>query len=390
MSEYQYYEFQAIDKPLDEEALDELGRLSSRAIITPTSFVNEYNYGDFRGNPLKLMEKYFDAFIYVTNWGIRKLMFKIPKSAVDFEQAKAYCLGENSTFYEKKEHLIFEFSSHTEDYDWEEGEGWLSSLISLRSDLLNGDLRCLYLGWLSNIQYSQIDDEIEPSIPPNLQNLSGPLKSFADFIRLDDDLIHVASENSVSEDVSINHSELAAWIAKIPEKDKNSLLYRLINRDNPHLPMELKRRFLKETSDQKEIVQNSLRTIEELRTKAEVYYEEQKRISAEKKAAEKARREKEEKIGREKYLNSLASKETETWATINENIAEKKASAYDQAVTLLVDLYDLSKRNKKEKEFIDKMKLISEEHCKKQAFIRRLKEVGLLWKNVPVLPNLIP
>jgi len=47
MSEYQYYEFQAIDKPLDKKAVQALRTLSSRAQITPTSFVNEYNWGDF-------------------------------------------------------------------------------------------------------------------------------------------------------------------------------------------------------------------------------------------------------------------------------------------------------------------------------------------------------
>ena len=33
MSEYQYYEFRAIDRPLDEEEIDELGELSTRAEI---------------------------------------------------------------------------------------------------------------------------------------------------------------------------------------------------------------------------------------------------------------------------------------------------------------------------------------------------------------------
>jgi hypothetical protein len=47
MSEYQYYEFQTIDKPLDKKAVQALRTLSSRAQITPTSFVNEYNWGDF-------------------------------------------------------------------------------------------------------------------------------------------------------------------------------------------------------------------------------------------------------------------------------------------------------------------------------------------------------
>jgi len=53
VSEYQYYEFLALDKPLTDEQRAELRKLSSRAEITATRFVNEYNYGDFRGNPEK-------------------------------------------------------------------------------------------------------------------------------------------------------------------------------------------------------------------------------------------------------------------------------------------------------------------------------------------------
>jgi hypothetical protein len=47
--------------------MDELRRYSSRAQITPSSFVNVYNYGDFRGDPDELIEKYFDAFLYLAN-----------------------------------------------------------------------------------------------------------------------------------------------------------------------------------------------------------------------------------------------------------------------------------------------------------------------------------
>ena len=51
MSEYQYYEFLALDRPLTDEQRAELRKLSSRADITATRFVNEYSYGDFRGSP---------------------------------------------------------------------------------------------------------------------------------------------------------------------------------------------------------------------------------------------------------------------------------------------------------------------------------------------------
>ena len=71
MSEYQYYEFQAVDKPLTEKDMEILRDLSTRAQITPTGFVNEYHWGDFKGDPLKLVAKYFDAFLYWCWYGCR-------------------------------------------------------------------------------------------------------------------------------------------------------------------------------------------------------------------------------------------------------------------------------------------------------------------------------
>lgn len=50
MSEYQYYAFQAIDRPLDKAAQMDLRDLSSRARITATSFTNSWQGGDFKGD----------------------------------------------------------------------------------------------------------------------------------------------------------------------------------------------------------------------------------------------------------------------------------------------------------------------------------------------------
>ena len=41
MSEYQYYAFQAIDRPLSAHEMKRLRGISSRAEITPVSFINE-------------------------------------------------------------------------------------------------------------------------------------------------------------------------------------------------------------------------------------------------------------------------------------------------------------------------------------------------------------
>jgi hypothetical protein len=55
VSEYQYYEFLAVDRPLDAKALAAVRALSTRARITPTSFVNTYQWGDFKGDPRALV-----------------------------------------------------------------------------------------------------------------------------------------------------------------------------------------------------------------------------------------------------------------------------------------------------------------------------------------------
>jgi len=87
MSKYQYYEFQAIDRPLSKSEMAELRAISTRATITPSRFMNVYNFGDFKGNPSVLLERYFDAFLYEANWGTRELMFRLPKRLLDAETA---------------------------------------------------------------------------------------------------------------------------------------------------------------------------------------------------------------------------------------------------------------------------------------------------------------
>lgn len=69
MSEYQYYEFQALERPLSQREMRELRKYSTRAIITDTRFVNHYEGGDFEGDASLWMQKYFDAFLYYANWG---------------------------------------------------------------------------------------------------------------------------------------------------------------------------------------------------------------------------------------------------------------------------------------------------------------------------------
>ncbi len=380
MSEYQYYEFQAIDKPLNEKGLHALRNLSSRAQITPTSFVNTYNWGDFKGEPLTLMEKYFDAFLYVANWGTHWFMLKVPRRLINVDLIKKYCIEEGTTIHEKGESLILEFNSETDDYEWEEGEGWLSSLISLRSDIIRGDYRCLYLAWLFCAQNGEVDDdELEPPVPPNLGDLNAPLKTFVDFMRIDTDLIAVAAENSASKDRQNEHqNELKSWINNLPESEKDEILFRLVKEHDPHLGTELMHRFQQAVSVKDNYTTGKKpRTVEYLVTKAEAYAAERESRIAEQKAKERARKEREKAITRKKYLNDLAKREDKVWKKVDDLIETRRQSDYDEAVNLLVDLRDLSKKINKDSIFKEKVKSIHEKHSRKSSFVRRLTNVGL-------------
>jgi hypothetical protein len=112
VSEYQYYEFLALDRPLTGIQRAELRSISSRAEITATRFVNEYEWGDLKGDPREMVERYFDAFLYLANWGTRRLMLRLPRGMLDAETARQYCYTDTASIIETDTHLILSLYLH--------------------------------------------------------------------------------------------------------------------------------------------------------------------------------------------------------------------------------------------------------------------------------------
>ena len=79
MSEFQYVGFRAIDAPLDDDQLHYMESQSSRGEITRWSFDNTYHYGDFRGNAVEMLRRGYDLHLYYANFGIRKVMIRLPQ-----------------------------------------------------------------------------------------------------------------------------------------------------------------------------------------------------------------------------------------------------------------------------------------------------------------------
>ncbi len=380
MSEYQYYEFQAIDRPLTEQEMRELRAYSTRATITPTLFTNHYEWGSFKGNPSTWMEKYFDAFFYFANWHTYELMFRLPRRVLDPDLVKEYCRGGIGRARTKGDFVILEFSVENEVYGdgSDDGSGWLSSLLPLRADLVTGDYRMLYLAWLLSAQAGELNDETpEPPVPPGLGTLTVPLKTFAEFLCLDQNIIAAAAVDSAVQAEPPSDAEFAQWVTALPESEKTAWLMRLVGGQGVHLRTELLKAFCA-AQGQVSVPAGQPRCVGELLEVATRLAEARQQREAERAACERARREQEAAAAREKRLASLAKREPEAWGQIDALIATKRPGDYDAAVCLLKDLAELGQKRGRQAEVRDRLTRLRQEHARKPTLLKRLKTAGLL------------
>jgi hypothetical protein len=239
----------------------ELRTISTRARITPAGLQNEYNFGDFKGDPLELMEQYFDAFVYVANWGTNRFMVRLPRAVIDPEAARAYGTANDEVtedgliVHDKGDVVILEFiSQDDEGGGWiedEEAEAWMPALLPLRAELANGDLRALYLAWLAaaaTSEFEEMEEEVvEPPVPPGLGQLSASLQALASFLRVNDKLLAVAATRSPAMPKAPSPDDLQRWIASLPTAEKDALLLTLAG-NGPQAQAEITRRFHQATT----------------------------------------------------------------------------------------------------------------------------------------------
>lgn len=377
MSEYQYYEFLAIDRPLDAPQQRELRALSTRARITSTRLVNTYHWGDFKGDPRLLMARYFDASLYLANWGTRRLMLRLPTSLLGVEVASRYAATDSACAWSAGDQVILELTSEKEDEYWEEGaEDSLSSIIPVRSELAGGDRRLLYLAWLLSVDAGELGEkELEPAVPPGLATLSASLQTLVEFLRLDEDLLSVAAEASKPLDpTEPSATELTAWVTRFPEEEKDALLARLAS-GAPHPGMELARRFRGERDGSGD--EKGRRTAAELQDAALRHREQRARLAAERRAQEQARREHAHAAARERHLAALAPRQDQAWEQVYAAIGTRQPARYDEAVELLGNLWMVSERERRREAFDRRLVELRQQHSKKQSLLQRLERAGL-------------
>jgi hypothetical protein len=353
----------------------ELRSFSTRARITPTSFVNDYQWGDFKGDEDAWMEKYFDAFLYFANWGTRVFRLRLSSRLLDPKIAELYCVSDSASVRVHKGNTILTFHSEEEESEWPEEEDALSVLIPIRTQLAQGDVRALYVGWLLCAQTGELEEEeTEPPVPPGLGELDGSLERLVDFLRLDTDLLEVAAAASPPLRVpTLTRQAIRTWIAGQPLAGKDDYLERFIA-EEPAVGVELQRRIVGRNSA---VASREPRAGSTLLRMAQELGDERRRAAAARAEAERERREAESAAARSKYLGELIRKEPAVWREIANLIATKHPASYDRAVGLLVDLRDAVAAYGGDASFLTRLRALRREHERKPSLLARIEGAGL-------------
>jgi hypothetical protein len=384
MSEYQYYEFVAIDEPLTPKQMAELRSRSSRASITPTSFVNDYQWGNLKGDSADWMRRYFDAHVYVANWCNCCLYLRVPKDAFDAETLQVFETESVFSVDQTNTHWLLEWTlSESDNYDRfaeEDGRGWIGRLIPLRDELLRGDTRSLYLGWLAGVSAGEVDEKTaEPPPPPGLSRLTAAQHSLAEFLEVNEGLLTAAGlfDQQATKPDSESDVELDAWIAELPTTDKAAMLKLLLTGHAQQAERRLKLRLLAWQREQRPIREPEprRRTVAELQELAASAAE----IRKKREAAQRKRVDAERQAKREIYLRTLASDFDQCWWDADKRAERGIASAYEEVKSALVDLSEAYTLCASRTDFDRKLGQFMARHGKRGALVRRLVDAGL-WK----------
>jgi hypothetical protein len=370
MSEYQYYEFQALDRPLDRAAQEALRAISSRARITATSFANHYEWGDLKGDPRKFMEQWFDLHLYLANWGTRRLMMRLPKRFLDRADIEPFLRAVDWVeIWTSDDSLIIDICRDEvePDGDWDDGSGWLATLAPLRAAVLSGDFRLFYLLWLTTVQDELADDdEIEPL--PGIGPLTGALQGLAEFFGIDPDLVQAAAELGVDLASTVK-DDLRDTLAVLPEREKIDLLLRVVEGD-PHVAFEMRSRFR-----QKRPLSLARRAVGTLRKRARKIAEARARVAADRKEDERRREAAAAERARRARLEALRQRGATVWREIENEIERRNASGYEWATNLLSDLQALAVEDGSQADFGRRLASIRARHRNKGKFIERLAKL---------------
>ena len=381
MSEYQYFEFAAIDRPLTDGEMAALRAVSTRAVITPSGFVNHYEWGGLKADPLDWMRRYFDAFVYLADWAHCRFALRLPRDMFGKAELKPFGVKQSLTIDASEDHWILDWSLEGSDnYDRfaeDDGRGWMGRLVPLRDELIRGDQRSLYLGWLAGAAKGEVPETtLEPTVPAGLSQLSAAQNALAAFLEIDADIIAAAAIGSA--DASDRPESVDAWLQSLSPDELRSMLKSIVRADRPNPQREVASRYRawhREHAPQA-APEARRRSVAELRSLAVPAGEECRRRDALAREQQAAAR----RTQRDAQLRLLMSDVDKRWLALHQQAERGSASAYEQAVRALSDLAEAYAIVSDRKTFDRELRRFLVRHAKRGALLRRLTEAGL-WQS---------
>lgn len=378
MSEYQYYEFAAIDQPLTKAEMAKLRAISTRAIITPASFTNHYEWGDLKADPADWMQRYFDAFVYTANWCNRWLSLRVPLNTFSRGALKPFAVRHCLMYKATETHWIIDWSlDNSEDYDGfaeDDGSGWMRRLVSLRDELLRGDLRPLYLGWLAGADALR-EDALEPVVPAGLAELTPAQQALAEFLEVDPDLLEAAGAGSAAAVDSDEARHIAAWLDGWQTRGMKDVLKRIALGQGQEAERRVKSHYAAwlKTQRPSSSAASPRRRVAELRELAQSAAV----VRQEREAKARVKREAVRQRQREAELRRLMADPDKHWGMAHIQAKRGVASGHDQAVRILCELAEGYALVSSREAFDHALRRFLVLHAKSTALRRRLANAGL-------------
>ena len=381
MSEYQYFEFAAIDRPLTDGDMAALRAVSTRAVITPSGFVNHYEWGGLKADPLDWMRRYFDAFVYLADWAHCRFALRLPRDMFGKAELKPFGVKQSLTIDASEDHWILDWSlDGSDNYDRfaeDDGRGWMGRLVPLRDELIRGDQRSLYLGWLAGAAKGEVPETtLEPTVPAGLSQLSAAQNALAAFLEIDADIIAAAAIGSA--DASDRPESVDAWLQSLSPDELRSMLKSIVRADRPNPQREVASRYRawhRQHAPQT-APEARRRSVAELRSLAVPAGEERRRRDALAREQQAAAR----RTRRDAQFRLLMSDVDKRWLALHQQAERGSASAYEQAVRALSDLAEAYAIVSDRKTFDRELRRFLVRHAKRGALLRRLTEAGL-WQS---------
>lgn len=380
MSEYQYYEFAAIDRPLTHAEMARLRAISTRAVITPVSFTNHYEWGDLKADPADWMQRYFDAFVYTANWCSHWLSLRVPLGTFPKEALKSFTARRSLAYKATKTHWIIDWTlDDSEDYDRfaeDDGSGWMRRLVPLRDELLRGDLRPLYLGWLAGADALR-DDALEPEVPPGLAELSPAQQALAEFLEVDPDLLEAARAGSAMTP-SAGGGEtrrITAWLDTWQTQDMKDVLRRIALGQGQEAERRVKSHYADWLKAQRPSSSANAprRRVAELRELAQSAAA----VRQEREAKAHTKQETARRRQREAELRRLMADPDKHWKKAHTQAKRGVASGHDQTVHTLCELAEGYALVSSREAFDRELRHFLVPHARRAALLRRLANAGL-------------